>query len=61
MTGKSEKERFPNEVHLALCGHRAGVRDQDVSLQILGHWFSCSGSTVGKALIRQEVLGRWFL
>ena len=24
MTGKSEKDRFPNEVHLALCGHRAG-------------------------------------
>ena len=24
VTGKSEKDRFSSEVHLALCGHRAG-------------------------------------
>lgn len=58
---KKRKTGFQMRCISPFVGTELGLRDQDMSLQILGHWFSCSGSTVGKALIRQEVLGRWFL
>lgn len=59
--GSQRKTGFQVRCISLFVGTELGVRDQDMSLKILGHWFSCSGSTVGKALIRQEVLRRWFL
>lgn len=44
-----------------LWGSRARAVRPNVSFHQPGRWFPCRGSTMGAALIRREVLGRWLL
>lgn len=70
MTGKSEKDRFPNEVHLALCGHRAGGQRPGYASSnpwalVFLQWINCGKSTnqaggFGEMVpLASEPLWRW--